>query len=997
MTPAPRSSSEFPELDRLFAGYETFEGGMEALRPHHVRNVLLLASPYDAYALAEDVRLSDRIFGAFSDFSLSAPAIVTRASTPERALELVRTRPFDLMIGMGRFGELVTEEFLRDVKRMRPRLPVHLMTHDVEAFAGLEGGGLPAGLDRVFLWRGDVRLLLAAIKLTEDRLNVEPDTSAGNVRVIILVEDSIPFYSSYLPMLFNEILKQTSSLIHEGVNETQKLLRLRARPKVLLATTYEQAWEHYENFREVVLGVISDVRFPRGGEVAEDAGIELLRCIRAADAHTPLVLQSSDESYRETAHFLGATFLPKHSPTLLHELRDFMLQNLGFGDFVFRLDDGTEVGRAADMRQMIELLPHVPPESIAFHGRLNHFSNWLMARTEFRAARSLREKRVQDFDGPEGLRGYLRRTLAESLRQRRHGLVEDFDAENFDGSSEFLRIGGGSLGGKGRGLAFAHEMLARLELPEQFRRMRISVPPSAVIGTRAFDRFLERNDLLRFALKEQDDRTITRRFLTSELPSDVVRDLTVFLNRVRHPIAVRSSSLLEDSHHQPFAGVYVTQMLPNSHPDREIRLRELLDAIRFVYASTFFRAAKAYVATTPNRMEEEKMGVVIQQIVGRRYGDFLYPHLSGVASSWNYYPVGRMRPEDGMATLAFGLGKTVVEGGRTVRFSPRHPEVLPQFSRTNDVLANSQRQFWALDLTRPLDFFRPDANLARLDLADAERHGSLWPVASTYLPESEAVVDGASRDGIRLVTFAPVLKNDLAPVSEAIRLLLGLARRGMNGPAEIEFAANLDPATGAPEFNFLQIRPVAPQFDGSGLGEFADSDVFVRSPHVLGNGRRHDIRDIVLVRPDTFRREATVEIASDIERLNDELTAAGTPYLLAGPGRFGTADRWLGIPVSWAQISGARVILELDLEDVAVEPSQGTHFFQNMTSFGVGYFHVLRKSGGERDERWLEGLTPARETRWLRHYRLKQPLEVRIDGERRRGVILKSAPGRAEA
>ncbi|MCA9751921.1 MAG: histidine kinase [Gemmatimonadetes bacterium] len=981
-------------LDRLVESYQRAQVSFESLRPFHVRDVLLVASLYDSYTLAEDGRLAEQILGEFHNLSLTAPAYITRVATAERALEALRHRRFDLVITMARVGDLSVQEFGETVRRMHPGLPVYLMTYDTRELAFLEGSETEVhGIDKVFMWRGDVRLFLAVIKLTEDKLNVEHDTAVGQVRVLILVEDSIPFYSSYLPMLFDEIMKQTSSLIQEGVNLTQKLLRMRARPKILLASTYEEAWELYENYREVVLGIISDVRFPREGVVDPEAGVELLRTIRRTDPYTPLVLQSSENRFAETATFLGATFLHKRSPTLLQEFRRFMLDNLGFGDFVFRLPDGTEVGRASDLRQMVDVLETVPKESLQFHGRLNHFSNWLMARTEFSVAAALREKRVHDFDDVDEMRAYLKATLLAFRQSTRRGVVEDFDPDRFDENSRFVRIGGGSLGGKGRGLAFAHELLSRLDL-ESVGTMRIAVPRSAALGTEVFDQFLEQNDLLTFALHEDDDQTILRRFLAAKMPHDVVQMLDQLLEHVRWPIAVRSSSLLEDSHFQPFAGIYSTLMLPNTNEDREVRLQQLLDAIKFIYASTFFANAKAYISTTPNRMEEEKMGVVIQQIVGRRHENVLYPHVSGVACSWNFYPVERMRTEEGMASIALGLGKTVVEGGRAVRFSPTHPESLPQFSVIHDILENAQRDFWALDLTRPVDFLRPDSNLTRLDLEDAERHGTLAYVGSTYLRENDAVVDGISRDGIRLVTFAPILKHGLAPLAETLRVLLDVGVHGLSGPAEIEFALDLESTeTHTAEFAFLQIRPVPIQGAGGDLiGDVRDEDVLARSPHALGNGRFSNIRDILLVPRGRFSREHTIDIASEVEKLNAELVAAGRPYLLIGPGRWGTADRWLGVPVSWKQISGARVILEHDLEDLVVEPSQGTHFFHNMTSHGIGYFHVMKRGGGSLDFAWLDSLKPTRSLRWLDHVRLDVPLEVRIDGRAGEGVILKQPP-----
>ena len=981
-----------PILDRMVETYDQSTISFDSLRPFHVRDVLLVASLYDSYTLAEDGRLAEQIFGEYQNLSLSSPAHLTRVATAERALELLRDRRFDLVITMARVGDLSVQEFGEKVKRMRPGMPVYLLTYDTRELQVLEGRDTTLrGIDKVFVWRGDVRLFLAVIKLVEDKLNAEHDTRVGHVRVIVLVEDSVPFYSSYLPMLFDEIMKQTSSLIQEGVNSTQKLLRMRARPKILLATTYEEAWESYTNFREVVLGVISDVRFPRRDRIDPEAGVRLLRTIRAQDPYVPMVLQSSDEVHREKADDLNVTFLHKHSPTLLQEFHQFMLENLGFGDFVFRMPDGGEVARASDMLSMVRCLENVPAASLGFHGRLNHFSNWLMARTEFSAASVLRQKNVTDFESLEEMREFLRQTLITFRQRRRRGLVEDFDARRFDGTSQFVRVGGGSLGGKGRGLAFMHELLSRYDVEHSFEDLRIFVPPSAVIGTEVFDRFLESNHLLEFALNESDDDAIARGFRQAHLPQDVVVDLAAFLESVTHPLAVRSSSLLEDSHYQPFAGVYITRMLPNSDR-KEVRLQQLLDTVKFIYASTFFQNAKAYIKTTPNRMEEEKMAIVIQKIVGRRVGDYVYPHVSGVAQSYNYYAVPPMKQEEGIANVALGLGKTVVEGGRTVRFSPAHPEALPQLSRTSDILANAQREFFALDVTRPLDTDDAEGNLVRLELAVAEGHDMLWPVASTYLREDDVVHDGISRVGVRLVTFAPLLKGQLVPFAQAVQLLLEMGYRGLSGPVEIEFALNLEPDGGGPkEFGFLQIRPLV-MHDRTAhvpIGDVPESLVFVNSPQALGNGRIRGVRDIVAVRRDAFRRESTPEIAVEVGRLNADLLRAERRYLLLGPGRWGSADRWLGIPVSWSQISGAVAILESDLDDVKVEPSQGTHFFQNMTSAGIGYFNALASEGGRIDWEWLESLPAVSESPWLHHVRLEEPLDIRIDGRRGVGVILK--------
>ena len=993
-------------LDSLIESHDLHAAGLQGLQAHTVREILLVASLYDSFVLSEGEHLSELIFGAYHNLSLASPPQITRVSTRQRALELIAERPFDLVISMAQVADMSAVEFGEAAKGLRPQLPVFLMGYHTRelrsSLAGHRPTGIPGVIDRTFIWRGDVRLFLAIIKLVEDQLNVAHDTLAGGVRTLILIEDSVTFYSSYLPMLFDEVVKQTEALMGEGVNLGQRLLRLRLRPKILLATTFEEGWALYEAYRETVLGVISDVQFTRGGTEDSEAGVALLKRIHDQDTDTPLLLQSSHDRYSERAQEIGVGFMHKNSPTLLHDFRTFMIEYLGFGDFVFRRPNGAEVARAGDVNGLIAALSTVPGEALMFHGSRNHFSNWLMARTEFRLATSLRKLRVDDFPTADDMRRLLITTLTDLQAERRRGQVADFDARSFDTTLPFVRIGGGSLGGKGRGLAFMHELIASSnaegELDGELGDVRIFVPQSAVIGTDVFDRFLQQNDLLEYALHEADDRALLNRFLAARLPADIHADLRAYLERIRYPLAVRSSSLLEDSHHVPAAGIYPTHMLANVAPDVELRLHELEQAIQHIYASTFFQGAKAYLTSTSNRVEEEKMAVVLQQIVGRRHGDVVYPDLAGVARSLNFYPVRNMRPEDGIASVALGLGRTVVEGGRAVRFSPAHPQFLPQFSTPHDVLENAQREFWALSLTVPPNFRSPDAsvNQVKLDLAWAERNGTLLPVASVYSPDNDAIYDGLSRPGIRIVTFAPILKHGTFPLARAIQMLLELGKVGMSGPVEIEFAANLKPdAGGQQEFACLQIRPLVLNTATAtvDVASVAQEDVFVRTHQALGVGRIADIADIVVVRRDTFDRARTLEVAAEIGRVNARLQAAGRPYLLMGPGRWGTADRWLGVPVSWSQISGARTILECDLADLSVEPSQGTHFFHNMTSLGIGYFTVRERMGGTIDWDWLEALEPAEDSGGVRHYALAAPLEVLIDGRTGAGVILKRGSG----
>ncbi len=985
-----------PAVQALVARPDAEGGPLDALQPFRVRDILLVASLYDSYILSEGEHLSELLVGEYQALGLAAPPHVTRVPTRAEALARLAEQPFDLVISLADVADMPVAAFGQAVKARRPGLPVVLLGFNLGELAGCAPAAPAAGVDHAFLWRGDMRLFPAIIKLVEDGLNVDHDTRVGGVRTLILIEDSVAFYSSYLPLLYEALVRQTEALMAEGITLSQRLLRMRLRPKVLLASTYEDGWALYERYHGTLLGVISDIEFPRAGAADQGAGLALMAAIRAQDADTPLLLQSSQERFEAEAGRLGAGFVHKRSPTLLHDFRAFMIESLGFGDFVFRTPAGAEVGRARDLADMIQVLPTVPAVALRFHGSRNHFSNWLMARTEFDLAQALRKLRVTDFDGIEAMRDFLVTTMVTLRDRARHGQVVRFDRRRYDPASRFVRIGGGSLGGKGRGLAFVHRLLSQGDLEAAFAGVRIAVPATAVLGTDVFDRFLDENDLLPFALACQDDRAIAAAFQAARLPDDVLADLGTYLVYHDEPLAVRSSSLLEDSHHQPAAGIYETHMLPNAAADAGHRLAELAAAVKQIYASVFFGSAKAYLGVTGNRVEEEKMAVVVQTIVGRRHGDVMYPHLSGVAASHNFYPVGGLRPEDGVVRVALGLGKTVVEGGQALLFSPARPSVLPQMTSPKAALDSGQRSFWALDMTRSFDARATGGadGLVQLDLAAAEAHGTLAPLASVYSADDQAIYDGLSRRGTRLVTLAPILKHKLLPLPEVLQLFLELGGAALSGPAEIEFAADLEPDDdGRRLVALLQIRPLALYEPGLAvdLAGIPGGTTLVAGARALGSGRTTGLSDLVVVRRDTFDRGQTVAVAEEVGRVNARLAAEGRPYLLVGPGRWGTSDRWLGIPVGWGQISGARAIVETDLADLPVEPSQGTHFFHNMTSLGIAYFSALEAAGATVDWAWLDGLTPFAEGAWVRHYRLDAPLDVLVDVRTGDGAILKRA------
>ncbi len=967
-------------------------GGFHNLMPNRIHSVLLVSSLYESFILEEDGLISEMITSEFMDMKLSSAPRVAGVSTGQQALEFLKQNPVDLMITMTRLGNLNVADLATSAKQIKPDLPVVVLADSPRELARQPALRDRSCIDRVFVWHGDAKILLTIIKLIEDQLNVEHDTRVGDVRVIILVENSVRFYSTYLPLFYTELLKLTQSLMAEGINLMQRLLRMRARPKILLAETFEQACELYSKYSEHILGVITDIRFPRDGKLDPQAGLEFTRRVKEKSPDTPVLLQSSDGAHAESAAKLEAGFVNKKSPTLLEDLRNFLLSSLGFGDFVFALPDGTVVGKAHDLRSFEDMVSKTPDESLTFHALHNHFSNWFMARTEFELAARIRPKKVTDFATVEEMRKYLLGTLAEFRERSQSGVIADFSARMFDVTTSFARIGGGSMGGKARGLAFINALIRRYDLNQRFDNVHIAVPTSATLGTDVFDTFMDKNRLRNLVTKDVDDQAIARAFLKAKIPKAVHKKLSAFLERARYPLAVRSSSLLEDSLDQPFAGVYTTHMIPNNHRDLKVRREQLCDAIKLVYASMFFRGARHYLEATSHHAQEEKMGVILQEIIGSPHGQRFYPTFSGVGRSYNFYPTARMQPEDGVAYVALGLGKMVVEGGEGLMFSPAHPNTLPHFATIKDMLNNSQRHFFALDISKPGVYPTPDANanVLRLDLEVAEGDGTLAPIGSVYSPDNNAVYDGLSRPGTRLVTFAHVLKANLFPLAEILQTVLDIGRDGMGCPVEIEFAVDMsaDPMV----FGLLQIRPSVydeecPPVD---FGDLDHDRALCMSSQVLGNGRICGMHDIVYVRPDAFDSAYTREIANEIGVVNERIRQAGRQCILIGPGRWGSADRWLGIPVTWDQISTARVIVEAALKDFVVTPSQGTHFFQNLTSLRIGYFTVNPAAGeGFIDWDWLAAQPAVEENRFLRHLFLAEPLDALLDGKTRKGFILK--------
>ena len=956
-----------------------------------VSDILLVSSLYDSFILAEEGHVGERMASEFLDLNLRPPPTTTRVATGREALALASSDSrFTLVIASPSVGDMRAPALAARLREARPDLAVVVLAYDAREAAALAAARGTTAIDQVFLWQGDVRLLPAIVRLVEDRVNVAHDSGVMGVQVVIVIEDGVRFYSSFLPVIYTELMTHAAHLVPEGLNLAHKLMRLQARPKVVLCGTYEEAWEYFERYEENTLGVISDIEFPRDNVLCAEAGAEFARRVRARQSDIPVMLQSSRPENRALAEAVGASFLLKDSPTLLHDLRRFMVDHFGFGDFVFRQRDGTEVARASDLRALESLLATVPAESIGYHAERNHFSTWFKARTEYELAHQLRPRRVSDFPSLDALRSDLIRSIHEYRRRRSDRVVADFDRSAFDGTATLSRLGGGSLGGKARGLAFVKYLLAQRPMQLRFSNVRITVPPAVILGTDVFDEFLERNRLTDGALHLDDEAEVRRRFHAAALPPGVTADLTRLLDFIRYPLAVRSSSLLEDSQYQPFAGIYDTLMVTNHDASAAARLDALSAAIKRVYASTFARRARAYLRSIQYRLEEERMAVMLQRLVGSWHGRRFYPHVSGVARSHNVYPVAPASAADGIAAVALGFGETVASGRPCLRFCPRHPRHVVQFSSVGQFLENSQRDFYALDLDAAPD--RASANgLTLFDLAAAREDGALAAVASSYSPENDMVYDGLSRPGTPLVTFAPILKQRVFPLAEILNLLLEISQDGVDGPVEIEFAATFASDRRPHDFSVLQLRPLAAEREMGGvdLEEIDPSQAICFSDRAAGNGRI-EVCDLVVVDSHRFERARSPDVARDVARFNARLSAAGAPYVLIGVGRWGSADPLLGIPVSWDQINGARAIVEAGFRDVRVAPSQGTHFFQNLVAGGVSYFTINADAGeGAVDWDWLDAQPSVDATPFVRHLHVDRPVVVAVDGRSQRGVILK--------
>ncbi len=964
------------------------------LMTKRIAEILLVSSTYDAFIMQEDGPLAERIIHEYRGLNLSRPPRLTWISKGSEALEKIRSGDFDLVIVMPHIGDMDAHDLCRRIKEIQPEIPIYYLAYDAGRILEEKKYVDRSVIDRTLLWSGNTDLLLAIVKNQEDKMNVELDTALANIRVIIFVEDS-PFYlSSLLPVLYRELVLQTQAVMDDSLNEKDRLLRMRTRPKILVAENYEEAWELYQRYKKYLFCVISDVRFEKDGKEDPEAGITLLKNISLEQKDLPLLVLSSEPENKEKAEQIPALFSDKHSPSLHSDLDNFFRHSLGFGDFLFRLDNGEIIERAGNLRSMANVLKKLPLESIRYHGRRNDFSRWLMARFEMEIAQRIRSSKLDDFNGLEEVRQYLISIIRNKLKQRQRGLVSDFVQQEFDPDHEFIKIGKGSLGGKARGLAFISSLLREeIDIVSPFDSITISLPKTMVITTEGFDIFAKLNNIYTFFTGIEDDEEIEKGFLKTAFPEELREDILVFLKHTTFPLAVRSSAILEDAHYRASAGAYNTYMLPNNDPDINVRLDHLVRSIKLIYSSIFQETPRILAKTSAYRQEEDKMAVIIQQLVGHQYNGYFYPAISGVAHSYNFYPVSCMKPSEGVAHIALGLGKIVVDGGAALRFSPVYPQILPQFSNIDDILRNSQHFFYALKMQVKEEEPLKDM-LERIEVDQAAGHYPVRKLASTYSPQDEKIRDFFSGDGYPVITFAPILKYQEFPLGAVLLKILEIGEKGMGCPVEIEFAVNL--AEGEiPQFYLLQIRPMA----------VAQSRVKVRitdqersrawcfSDMAMGPSQESQITSILYVRPERFDTRKTLEIAKEIEKMNGILKTRRKRYLLIGPGRWGTADRWLGIPIKWSGITEVHTIIETTSERLHADPSQGSHFFHNITSLGINYLGIPPKGECRINLEWLDNRPAEIETEYLRYVELETPAVLKIDGKTSQAVIIFGTEG----
>jgi hypothetical protein len=963
------------------------------LMPFKVREILLVANLYDAYNIEEEGRFSEHILGEYYQLNLSSMPRVTGVTTMDEALDQLKKRHFDMVIIMMGVDKNIPVMQSQVLKKEFPYIPVFLLLNnnsDIALFH--ESPELLHAIDKLFVWNGDSKIFFAMVKHLEDKVNVENDTQVGLVRIILVVEDSAKYYSRYLPMLYTSVMEQTRRNIDDvTTDELYKVLRLRARPKILLASNYEEALVIYHKYKEFMLCLITDVKFELNGQLNEEAGFHLLQTIRGEIKDLPVIVQSSNEANANKAYLLKTTFIDKNSDSLLQEIKSFISHYLGFGNFVFKTRDGREVAVARSIKEFERQIKVIPDDSLVYHSKRNHFSLWFMARGEVQIAKLINPYRTTDFESTERIRAFLLEAIMQYRNEKNKGKVVPFEDSEVLEETNIVSLASGSHGGKGRGVAFINTLIHNFDFSNIIPNIRIRAPKTCIVGTDEFERFLDRNQLAEKLFGERDYEVIRQWFFEGTFSDVFVKRMRKVLRSIEMPIAIRSSGLFEDSRQQPFAGIFETYLLPNNHPEFEERLKQALDAIKLVYASVYSNTARGYVEAINYKIEEEKMAVVIQEVVGHRYGDCFYPHISGVAQSYNYYPFAHMKPEEGFAVAALGLGKYVVEGEKAYRFSPKYPEA--DINAPKDQYKNSQMYFYAVDLKKKdVDLLEGDtAGLARLGIDVAEVHGTLKHLASVYDLDQETIHPGLNRPGPRIINFANVLKYNYAPMAKTIEVVLDIVKEALGSPVEIEFAIDLNKDNNyRASFYLLQIKPLIGNLSDYSidLDDVDMSELLLYSEKGMGNGMIDDVYDLIYVPPETFDKSHTETMVSEINALNKEMVEEGRKYVLIGPGRWGTRDKWIGIPVEWSQISNARVIVETSLEGFPLDASSGSHFFHNVTSMNVGYFSVV-EGIGKNFIRWekLDALPETTRTKYFRHVRSEKPFLIKMDGRQRIATV----------
>jgi hypothetical protein len=964
------------------------------LMQNRINKVLIVCSNYDFYMLEEDGRIDEHIFNEYTALNLRYPPSFIHANSAKRAIIILTTDKIDLVITWLDIGNYKVFETSKIIKESFPNIPIAALSHYSSELRKKILRANIGIIDFVFHWNGNVDIFLAIIKLTEDRMNAEKDINQIGVKAILLVEDSLRFYSRYLPIIYKIILQQTRSFMSEGLNEHRGMMLMRGRPKILLATNYEDGLHLFQKYKDNLLGVISDVNYFKDGKRDPEAGFQLLKYVRSIERYFPFLIQSSDKENEAIALELKGKFLWKHSETIEEEFKNYITKYFSFGDFEF-WDPVQEkvLVTVKDLSGLQKALSWVSDDAILYHAIRSEYSKWLKSRALFPLADLFSKVEYDEFDDTEKIRDFLIEAIKAYRVYRSRGIISKFDKNKYDGYLGFARIGDGALGGKGRGLAFIDSFLKRHKIFNKYDTVFISIPRTVVLSTEVFDEFIEKHKLISFVANTTDDEEILKEFISKPLPKWVMEDLKAFLKIIKRPIAVRSSSVLEDSLYTPFAGVFATYMIPQSN-EKEL-LEMTANAIKSVIASSFFQSSRMYLKATSHTIEESKMAVILQEVTGKQYEDVYYPNISGVARSINFYPIGDEKSYEGIANIALGLGEIIVGGGRSLRFSPFHPKKVLQLSSPDSTLRNTQQYFYGLDMNP--DSYRASTcqaiNKKKIKIRNAKKHGSLKFVASTYDLQNNIIKPGVMHDGIRVITFDNVLKYDTFPLPEILRDLLRIGQREMRIPVEIEFAVNLDVPQGKPRiFSFLQIRPIVEsnQTFSNLPDDFNVNDSIIYSESALGNGKYDDIYDFVYVKPETFNSANTQQIAKAVEQINKKFTELNKPYILVGPGRWGSSDPWLGIPVIWPQISSAKIIVESGLDNFRIDPSQGTHFFQNLTSFKVGYLTINPFiNDGFFDVDYLNKQHAVYEDTYLRHISFKEPLTVIIDGKNNKAAIFK--------